>query len=256
MERREGDIRPKRQGGDRHSQRIEAHAELILSAVAAKSDITLAELRERLKERGVAVAIGTLWRFFKRHKRSRAKKNRARRRAGAPGRVKRREDWFEGQLELDPTRLVFIDETWASTKMARLYGRAAEGRATAALGVPHGHWKTTTFVAGLRQTGMTAPMVLDGPINGEAFLAYVEQALVPELRPGDIVIMDMCGRPRRCKKNLFEQRGAWSGADMCPASAAACHMPPARMGVRGAGPIQSRALKARIHDLVFPIPSR
>ena len=60
QERREGDIRPKLQGGDRHSQRIEAHAELILSAVAAKSDITLAELRERLKERGVAVAIGTL----------------------------------------------------------------------------------------------------------------------------------------------------------------------------------------------------
>ena len=65
QERREGDVRPKRQGGDRHSQRIEAHAELILSAVATKNDITLAELRERLKERGVPVAIGTLWRFFK-----------------------------------------------------------------------------------------------------------------------------------------------------------------------------------------------
>jgi hypothetical protein len=63
--RREGDIRPKRQGGDRHSQRIEAHAELILSALAAKSDITLSELREQVRERGVAIAIGTLWRFFK-----------------------------------------------------------------------------------------------------------------------------------------------------------------------------------------------
>jgi transposase len=87
MKRREGDVRPKRQGGDRHSQRIEAHAELILSAVAAKSDITLAELRERLKERGVAVAIGTLWRFFKR-RRSRAKKVGARRRT-APQRGER-----------------------------------------------------------------------------------------------------------------------------------------------------------------------
>jgi hypothetical protein len=116
--------------------------------------------------------------------------------------------------------------------------------------------ETTTFTAGQRYDGIAAPMVLDGPMNGEAFLAYVEQALVPELRPGDVVVMDMCGHPRRCKKNLFEERGAWSGADMCPASAAACHMPPARMGVRGAGPIQSRALKARIHDLVFPIPSR
>ena len=66
MERREGDIRPKRQGGDRHSQRIDAHAELILSALAAKSDITLSELREQLRAR--AVAIGRLWRFFKRRK--------------------------------------------------------------------------------------------------------------------------------------------------------------------------------------------
>ena len=76
QERREGDLRPKRQGGDRHSQRIEAHAELILSAAAAESDLTLAELRERLKERGVAVAIGTLWRFFKRRKITRKKRRR------------------------------------------------------------------------------------------------------------------------------------------------------------------------------------
>ena len=72
----EGDIRPKLQGGDRHSHRIEAHAELILSALAAKSDITLAELREQLRERGVAVAIGTLWRFFKRRKITRKKSRR------------------------------------------------------------------------------------------------------------------------------------------------------------------------------------
>jgi hypothetical protein len=89
------------------------------------------------------------------------------------------------------------------------------------------------------------------------FLDFLKQIDVGVPEGLDVhIIMDMCGRPRRCKKNLFEERGAWSGADMCPASAAACHMPPARMGVRGAGPIQSRALKARIHDLVFPIPSR
>src|SRR5277367_4072200 len=76
QERREGDIRPKLQGGDRHSQRIEAHAELILSALADKSDITLAELREQLRARGVAVAIGTLWRFFKRRKITRKKRRR------------------------------------------------------------------------------------------------------------------------------------------------------------------------------------
>lgn len=103
--------------------------------------------------------------------------------------MKRRQDWFDGQPDLDPARLVFIDETGLSTKMARLRGRAKRGERCRA-GVPHGHWKTTTFTGALRLTGMTAPMVLDGAMNGVAFLAYVEQALVPTLSPGDVVIMD------------------------------------------------------------------
>jgi transposase len=84
---------------------------------------------------------------------------------------------------------VFIDETWASTNMARRYGRALRGRRLR-VGVPHGHWKTTTFVAGLRRSGLIAPFVLDGPINRHAFETYVARVLVPELRPGDVVIMD------------------------------------------------------------------
>jgi len=73
--------------------------------------------------------------------------------------------------------------------MARLRGRAPGGQRLRG-GVPHGHWKTTTFVGALRQAGMTAPMVLDGPMTGAWFLAYVEQVLVPTLRPGDTVILD------------------------------------------------------------------
>ena len=96
----------------------------------------------------------------------------------------RREAWFTAQPDLDPERLVFIDETGASTKMARFRGRAPRGERCRAP-VPHGHWKTTTFTGALRLSGMTAPMVLDGPMNGAAFLAYVEQVLVPTLRPGD-----------------------------------------------------------------------
>ena len=103
--------------------------------------------------------------------------------------MRRREAWFEGQLNLDPERLVFIDETWTSTNMARLRGRARKGERLRA-GIPHGHWKTTTFVAGLRRDGIAAPMVLDGPINRDAFQAYVDQVLVPELKPGDVVVMD------------------------------------------------------------------
>jgi len=103
--------------------------------------------------------------------------------------LRRRRAWFEGQLDLDPARLIFIDETAASTKMARLRGRSRRGDRCRA-SIPHGHWKTTTFTAGLRLCGIAAPMLLDGPMNGPAFLAYTEQVLAPELRPGDIVVMD------------------------------------------------------------------
>ena len=84
---------------------------------------------------------------------------------------------------------MFIDETGASTKMARLYGRSPRGERCRAP-VPHGHWKTTTFVGALRLEGMTAPMILDGAMHGTAFLAYVEQVLAPTLSAGDIVVMD------------------------------------------------------------------
>lgn len=97
--------------------------------------------------------------------------------------------WRYWQGHLHPHRLVFIDETGADTKMTRRYGRTLRGERLVAK-VPHGHWKTTTFVGGLRVTGMTAPLVVDGPINGAVFLAYVQQELVKTLRPGDTVIMD------------------------------------------------------------------
>lgn len=103
--------------------------------------------------------------------------------------MKQRQDWFDGQLDLDPGKLVFIDETGLSTKMARLRGRSKRGERCRA-GIPHGHWKTTTFTGALRLSGMTAPMVLDGAMNADAFRAYVEQVLLPTLTPGDIVIMD------------------------------------------------------------------
>lgn len=84
---------------------------------------------------------------------------------------------------------MFLDETGASTNMTRTRGWAQRGERCIA-SVPHGHWKTTTFIAGLRVSELTAPMVLDGPMNGEAFLVYVRQFLCPTLKAGDIVIAD------------------------------------------------------------------
>jgi transposase len=100
-----------------------------------------------------------------------------------------RAQWRAGQADLNQERLVFIDESGASTKMTRLYGRCARGKRLVCA-VPHGHWKTTTFVGALRHDGMTAPCVVDGPMNGETFLAWIEQSLVPTLRPHDVVVMD------------------------------------------------------------------
>ena len=91
----------------------------------------------------------------------------------------------------DPARLVFIDETAVSTNLARLNGRAPRGERVIG-SVPLGTWKTTTFVAALRQNKMTAPMVVEGAMTGEMFLAYVEQCLVPTLKRNDIVVMDNC----------------------------------------------------------------
>jgi transposase len=106
--------------------------------------------------------------------------------------ARRRDEWVAGQPELDPDRLVFLDETWAKTNMTRTRGRSPRGARLVAR-VPHGHWKTTTFVAGLRTTGLTAPLVVDGAINGAVFLDYVRQQLAPTLHPGDVVVMDNLG---------------------------------------------------------------
>ena len=100
-----------------------------------------------------------------------------------------RRRWRVWQRYMDPERFVFLDETGTATNMTRRYGRCANGQRLVAA-APDGHWKTTTFVAGLRQSGIIAPLVLDGPMNGPICRAYVEQALAPALEPGDVVVLD------------------------------------------------------------------
>ena len=106
--------------------------------------------------------------------------------------ARRRAQWKKYRGRIAPGRLVFIDETWARTNMAPLRGWAPRGRRLPAK-VPHGKWRTLTFLAALRQDRIEAPWLLDGPINGERFRLYVEKLLLPTLKPGDIVIMDNLG---------------------------------------------------------------
>jgi transposase len=104
--------------------------------------------------------------------------------------------------------LIFIDETWAKTNMTRLRGRAPRGQRLIDK-TPHGHWKTTTLIAALGISGMRCSTVVDGPVNGDVFEAFVEQVLVPELRSGDVVIMDnLSSHKRQRTRELIEEAGA------------------------------------------------
>ena len=104
--------------------------------------------------------------------------------------------WQRHQGEIDPARLVFIDETWAKTNMAPLRGWAPKGERLPG-SAPFGHWNTSTFIAALRHDRVDAPWVIDGPVNGDAFQVYVERVLVPTLSRGDIVVMDNLSSHKR-----------------------------------------------------------
>ena len=108
----------------------------------------------------------------------------------------KRDAWAARIPGLDPAKLVFIDETSANTKMTRRYGRCPRGQRVVDA-VPHGHWKTTTFVAALRSEGLVAPMVIDGAMNGDLFVAYTKQVLVPALKAGDVVVLDNLSSHKR-----------------------------------------------------------
>lgn len=112
-------------------------------------------------------------------------------------------------MRLEPHRLVFIDETATTTKMTRPRGRSRRGLRLEA-DAPFGHWKTQTFIAGLRCHGLTAPWVLDGPMNRAAFDSYIETQLAPTLKPGDVVILDNLSSHKSAKAaQILKQRGAW-----------------------------------------------
>jgi transposase len=163
----------------------------LLRRVAEKPDVTLRALVAELAERGIKVSYYAVWHLFA-HEGISFKKSLHASEQDRPDVARRRAQWKKYQGRLDPARLVFIDETWAKTNMTRTHGRAPRGQRLVAK-VPQGRWRTLTFLAALRCDCIDAPCVIDGPINGATFLAYVEQILVPALRPGDIVVIDNLG---------------------------------------------------------------
>ena len=119
--------------------------------------------------------------------------------------------WHKKQklMKLEPHRLVFIDETGTKTNMTRMYGRSLKGERLTA-DAPYGHWQNQTFIAGLRHDGITAPWMLDGPMNRAAFDIYIESQLAPTLKQGDIVILDnLPAHKSERAKAALRKRGAW-----------------------------------------------
>jgi transposase len=185
--RETGSWQPKKIGGYR-KHILAKHVDCVEEILAEQADITLAELQRRLKNTKIKVGQSSITRFLN-HLGLSYKKTVHASEQNRPDVQAAREEWRRNQGKLDPTKLVFIDETGATTKMARRYGRCRKGQRLMCK-EPFGHWKTTTFTAALRHDRITAPLTLDGPMNGEAFRAYIEQFLVPTLKKGDIVIMD------------------------------------------------------------------
>jgi transposase len=189
--RERGEVSPTSQRGRVRSP-LHAHRAWLLDQVATTPGLTLSELRDRLlADRGLSAGIAAIWSFFRREGISFKKKllpsEQARRDV-----ARRRASWRRYQGRISADRLVFIDETWVKTNMVRTHGWGRKGERVRGH-APFGHWRTMTFLAALRCDRIDAPYVLDGPINGATFAAWVEQLLVPTLKKGDVVVMDNLG---------------------------------------------------------------
>ena len=165
---RTGSVKPGKIGGHVPPKIRGAHRDWVLEQIEAGGDVTLQGLADALAGRGLKVDYRTMWNFVHREGKSLKKTVYGAEQNRTP--IGRRRYWWKKyQTRIEPSRLVFIDETWTKTNMAPLRGWGAKGWRLKAY-VPHGHWKTQTFLAALRHDGLTAPCVFDGPINGESFL--------------------------------------------------------------------------------------
>ncbi len=202
-----GSAAPAKMGGYKKKTLSGEHASWLI-ARCRQRDFTISQLVDELiQERGLKVDRHSVWEFLHAEGLS-FKKTLFAKEQDRPDIARRREQWRKYQGRIDPGRLVFIDETWAKTNMAPLRGWGPCGARVKAK-APFGRWKTMTFIAALRCDRIEAPCLLDGPINGEVFLAWVRTFLVPTLRPGDVVVMDNLGSHRgKLVRRAIRQAGA------------------------------------------------
>jgi transposase len=184
-QRRTGSVQPKPHAGV-PPRKLDAAADArLLELVAAQPDATLAELRDRL---GIRCSIMTIARALQRHHITRKKKTVHAQEQKSP-RVQAQRKAFKKKLAaVDPDHLVFVDESGANTGMARTHGRAPQGERVQA--TAPGAWHNVALIAGLRTAGVVAPIALPGAVDGVVFQTYVQEALVPELQEGDVVVWD------------------------------------------------------------------
>ncbi|WP_246415062.1 IS630 family transposase, partial [Rhizorhapis suberifaciens] len=207
-----GSLAPAQQGRPAGSGLLAAHVEALVDWVEADGDITMPELAARLlAERGVKAHPASLSRLLIRHGLP-SKKTLLASETDRADIVRRRRIWTvhrQPWMKKRPERLVFIDETGTTTKMTRLRGRARKGHRLK-MKAPFGHWGTQTFIAALRHDGLTAPWVIDRPMNRQIFEAYVETQLAPTLKPGDMVILDNLSSHKSERASaILKERGAW-----------------------------------------------
>ena len=204
--RETGSVAPGKMGGHRSKLISGKHRTWLLQRIE-DGEFTLRGLVAELAERGLKVDYHTVWTFVHDENLS-FKKSMVAGERDRPDVARRRAQWIKYQNRVGIERLVFVDEIWTKTNMAPLRGWGTRGRRVKAK-VPYGHWSTTTFLAALRHDRIEAPWLLEGPIDGESFQIYVEQVLVPTLRPGDIVIMDNLGSHKgKAIRRLIRAAGA------------------------------------------------
>jgi len=183
--RQTGSLAP-RPGGRGPTPKLAGREEELRRAVRERPDATPAEHRDRLKLPATRV---TVWRALRRLGLTRKKKSTHAAEQDRPDVAEARRQWPEKFAGVDPKDLVFLDETGANTAMRRTHGYAPQGERVVAA-APFKGWRTVTFVGALTADGLVAPWAMEGAMNGEWFLAYVEQILAPSLRPGMVVVMD------------------------------------------------------------------